>query len=284
MNRTTMNPTLATRQQGDLEIYLIENPFCKAEFTLFGGHVMQWQPKGEKPVFWTSENAAMDGKKAIRGGIPICWPWFGEIEERGKHGLARTRFWQLEAVQESEQGTEVILSIELQDADNPWAYPATCKQRLVFGETLLQELSVTNTSNTDSEFAFALHSYFLVSSPNNIDIPFTEGLPYYDKILDADFEASGKQPDFSQPVDRVYYGDSPVSFTDTAWKRKIYVDRQECPDTVVWNPGVDAKDISDIHPGGEKDYLCVESAASKAVKIAANTTATVAQTIRIEAV
>ena len=269
-------------QEGEIIIYQVNNAFCQAEFTLFGGHIMQWQPAQQKPVLWQSKSSIMDGTKAIRGGIPICWPWFGEIAERGKHGLVRNIMWALDSVEDTATGTRVKLVLDIPAAINPWGYPSRCEQDIEFGSSLTQSLSIINKGG-DSEFAFALHSYFAVSSPANVELPFVHGLEYYDKVLQQQGQASNQGVSFNQPIDRIYHSENDALLIDNEWRRRIHIKKTHSPDTVVWNPGSEAAAIADIHPGGEREYVCVESAAAEPIKIAGNSVAQVAQTISVEA-
>lgn len=272
---------LASRRDGEIEIYRVKNPDCEAEFSLFGGHIMQWQPQQHQPVLWQSKHSTMNGSTAIRGGIPICWPWFGEMPQRGKHGLVRTALWTLDSVEQSLEGTCVKLSLQLPESVNRWNYPSRCEQVIHFGKSLKQALTIINQAG-DSEFSFAFHNYFAISSPDQVELPFIYGVNYYDKILQRDGTASDKPIEFDQAVDRIYHSDQDAVIIDKQWHRRIHIKKSHCPSTVVWNPASDAPAIKDIHPGGEREYLCVESAAANPVKIAANSVSTHTQIITVE--
>ncbi|MBX2858973.1 MAG: D-hexose-6-phosphate mutarotase [Cellvibrionaceae bacterium] len=272
---------LATRRDGDIEIHRVKNPYCEAEFTVFGGHIMQWQPEQQKPVLWQSKNAAMNGSTAIRGGIPLCWPWFGEIPERGKHGLVRTALWTLDTVEQLSDGTCVKLFLEIPDTVNPWGYPSRCEQVIHFGASLKQTLTISNNAS-DSQYSFAFHNYFAIGALEHVELPFTRHVDYHDKILQCDIAAHDKPIEFDTPIDRIYHSAEDALLLDHKWRRRIHIKKSHCPSTVVWNPAGDAKNIKDIHAGGEQEYVCVESAAASPVKIAANAVNTHSQTIVVE--
>lgn len=249
-----------TVRRGELEILQIDNAACSAEISLFGGHVIHWQPSGHKPVLWMSESTPWDGKSALRGGIPICWPWFGVVEGKGRHGLVRSRQWQLDAVLENTDVTELQLSTELSPEENPWPHPNRIEMHLRLGRQLEQTLSFFNQGETPLCFSYALHNYFFVSHPENVRIPVLEKSLYDDKISGASQQLDPGTQAYTGPIDRIYANDQGAALIDSKFERTIRVEKTGSQHWVLWNPGSDAVNMADVHAGGESQFLCFEAA------------------------
>jgi len=247
----------------------IKHQQCSAKISLYGGQVLAWQPKNQKPVFWLSDTAQYQQGKAIRGGIPLCWPWFGAYNSEGKqagnHGFARVNNWKLDKAEISEEG--VIITLSLQDDDhhclsenNVWPYAFKLTQTLFFGQHFKQTLNIKNNTNQLVNYSVALHSYFRVSSPKNISIPALITAKFDDKITSEHF-LSSKNVQCDGPVDRVYHSSDVMQIIDPQWQRTINIQTENSQQWVLWNPGKQgAEQMSDIHHGGEKEYLCLEAA------------------------
>lgn len=268
-------------RRGELDVIRIDNAACSAEVTLFGGHILHWQPSGQKPVLWMSENSAFDGVTALRGGVPICWPWFGEKEGQEKHGIVRSQLWQLDHYQESTDTTTLQLSIILDPSMGSGPFPKKVSMLLRFGATLEQTLTFENTSEAPQCFAYALHNYFRVSSPDNIAIPQLENSIYHDKVEQLSQQIDTGSRDHCGPIDRVYLNDKAATLVDSGYDRTIAVEKTDSQNWVLWNPGKDAGGIADIHPGGEKEYLCFEVANTADVSLPPGETLTIGQVISI---
>jgi len=122
----------------DIDSLVIEHQSCQGKISLYGGQVLSWQPKGQKEVFWLSEQATFEPGKAIRGGIPLCWPWFGAHSEdvnnkAGNHGFARREFWQVSDILIDKSQVEITLTFQGENRHDLW--PNACKltQVLSFG-------------------------------------------------------------------------------------------------------------------------------------------------------
>ena len=258
----SISQTSLTQNISTLEI---KHSLFTASVCLHGGHVLSWQPTGHDEVFWLSKTTEFKNGKAIRGGIPICWPWFGpNIDEEGNnggnHGFARTNCWQLVSHEITEQ--DVSLVIELNDENEHYLWPTKFKllQTLVFSTTFTQQLSITNLSLETVSFSSALHSYFAVSNPENVQVPYLEGALFDDKI-------TGKKQQKDQllncvgPIDRIYYCSDKQVIIDEGLQRKITLEASQCLQWVLWNPGQEiAGNMQDIHPHGENEFVCLEAA------------------------
>jgi len=268
-------------RRGEIDIIQIDNAACSAEISLFGGHVLHWQPSGHKPVLWMSENAIYDGKTALRGGIPVCWPWFGPIDGKGRHGLVRDRHWTLDTYTEAPQYTELQLSIELSEQDNPWPHPNKLIMQLRLGETLEQTLSVHNNSDAPLCFAYALHNYFHTSKPENIQIDILNNAIFDDSISGETQQVDRGDTVYGGPIDRIYLNNETATLTDRAFGRHITIEKFGSQNWVLWNPGPEAQSMKDVHKNGEQQFLCFEVANTGDIILSPESLLKVGQCIRV---
>ena len=268
----------------------IDHQYCKAKISLYGGQVLAWQPNGQKPVLWLSDANQYQVGKAIRGGIPLCWPWFGAHptdpkNHSGNHGFARQQMWQIDTVDLLEQ--HVVVSLKWQGENMHALFPLACqlKQTLVFGKDFSQQLLMSNTSDKDIDYTAALHSYIQVSNPQEINIVELSTLEFDDKLT-----AERRKPEVfingMGPVDRVYHRLAEQSQTmqiqDSRWQRTIEITSDNCQQWVFWNPGkLGAETMSDVHKNGENEFVCLEPANTEPQKLAANSSVLIGQTIKV---
>lgn len=277
----------------------IEHQLFTASISLYGGHVLTWQPKGQQPVFWLSNDSLYGDGKGIRGGIPLCLPWFGGFEAGlfqhnkaldfkgvdksllANHGFARTSLWQIEDIEITAENVKVILVQQGENQTPAWDIPYELKQELVFGQSFSQKLSIENKSSKNIEYTGALHSYFAVGDPEKTHIDDLSSSTYFDKL-------SGKHDNLTQllnckgPIDRVYQSNSVMNIVDKEWQRTIEVESSDCHQWVLWNPGKEiAASMNDIHQGGENEYVCLEAANTSPVCIPAKSSVIFSQHIKI---
>lgn len=270
----------------DLFALEIEHLAVKAKISLYGGQVLSWQPNDEKEVFWLSKNATFEQGKAIRGGIPLCWPWFGshpnDSENKwGNHGFAREQIWQIDNIDILEQGVEVILSWQGNNMNALWPHACQLKQVLFFGRSFKQTLHMNNLSQSDAYYTGALHSYFTVSSPENVKVAALEQASFYDKLADQVFKPQPLE-NVTGPVDRIYYTNDVMNIIDEAWKRTIKLKSVNAEQWVFWNPGRDtANKMADIHNNGEQEFFCLEAANTEMQLLSAGKWTTMSQEISI---
>lgn len=259
----TASCQLGVNQTG-LPLLYIDNGVAKAEISLFGGHVLRYQRHGEPASLWLSDKAVLDGSKPIRGGIPVCWPWFGPSPARvgnGKpaHGFARTSLWTLDGVSDHEDGTLVHLSLTDSDATQAlWPHPFELELDVLLGRELSLVLTTRNTGKAPIVYNAALHTYLQVSAPEAIEV---QGLgePYLDKL-------SGQQARQQGPValnaamDRIYQ--APEARIDVQdGDRRIRVISGNHDSIVVWNPWAEgAAAMADMSDDGYRTMFCVEAA------------------------
>lgn len=198
-----LTPVLSRRQLDDLDLIVVDHPQIKASFALQGAHLLSWKPIGEEEVLWLSNNTPFKTGVALRGGVPICWPWFGPAAQQGlpSHGFARNLPWALKAHNEDDNG--VMLTFELQSSEATrkyWPHDFTLLARFKVGKTCEIELEAHGEFATTS----ALHSYFNVGDIANVKVSGL-GDRFIDKVNDAKegVLADGIQT-FPDRTDRVY--------------------------------------------------------------------------------
>jgi len=227
------------------------------ELYLQGAHVTAWQPAGERPVIFTSTRAVFAPGKAIRGGIPVIFPWFGPHPTdpaQPQHGIVRTAAWKLDAVEQSAEGVALELSL------SPDGF--MLRYRVVFGEELRLHLAVHNISTGAANFEEALHSYFAVSDIERVTISGLESSSFIDKTAGMQlYPPAGAPLALSRETDRVYLNtpDRRVAL-DPGWNRRIVVATTAAASTIVWNPWPEkAAAMADLGADNWRGMVCVET-------------------------
>ncbi|NQY63023.1 MAG: D-hexose-6-phosphate mutarotase [Alteromonadaceae bacterium] len=267
------------------ETLVIKHHSCSAKFSLYGGHVLAWQPKDEKPVFWLSDKATYRTGTAIRGGIPLCWPWFGPFvkgeQSAGNHGFARLQNWQIDEVIIEPDSVKLIIRWQGENMHSLWPAACSLRQEIVFGEKFSQTLFMTNLSEEDVEYTGALHSYFSVSDPKNVTIDNLIPAEFIDKVSGS-HQLPQTLANCVGEIDRIYHCNKTMQIVDKKWQRIIEVSSTGCQQWVLWNPGKALADkMSDIHVNGEKEFVCLEAANTQWQTIPARSTVTIGQKIQI---
>ena len=257
------------------KVLLREPGGASAQIHLYGGHVTSWKnDKGEELLFLSSK-AIFKPPKAIRGGIPVCFPQFGGFGSLEQHGFARNRMWSIDTNPPPPPSVSVTgiskpyADLILKPSDDElkiWPHNFELCQRIVLG--LNGELtSIIRVRNTDSKpftFTFALHTYLSVSDISEVRIEGLETLDYLDNLHDKErFTEQGDAITFDAEVDRIYLGTpTKIAIIDHEKKRTFVLKKEGLPDAVVWNPWEKkAKSMSDFGDDEYKHMLCVEAAA-----------------------
>lgn len=257
------------KDENGLDYIEIENRFATAKIALQGGHVMSWQPKHTKaPVLWMSDKSRYEVGRSIRGGIPICWPWFGAHPTDSSlcmHGFARvTPFKVIDIGQNNDGSTRVILEMtQTENAQRQLSYRYTLVLTIEIGETLSLKLQTTNRARQPFFMGEAFHTYFQIGDIEKVSITGLEGAEYADKLFDYWRDTQTGSIRFNQEFDRVYVDTlEPVTIHDEELKRKIHISKKGSQSTVVWTPWYKkASQIVDMPEGdGWRKMLCVETA------------------------
>ena len=266
-----------------VDIIEITHPRCKASVSLYAGHVLGWQPTSQREVFWLSEATNYKQGSAIRGGVPLCWPWFGPRTSEVNHGFTRTSIWQLESISPNDDGVSLVLTFSGEGLANTWPFRFKLTQTLFFGDVFKQTLKIDNLSEHAFEHSGALHSYFHVSQPEQACVPRLTNVPYYDKLTDS--EKCTRLIDCRGPKDRVYQSNEGVELLDYGFNRKLVITTTGSQDWVLWNPGSEvASSMSDIQANGEQHFVCLEAGFTKTLSLVAGQSYEVSQEIVIQAI
>lgn len=247
----------------------IDNPLATGKLALQGAHIMAWQPKFlQNPVLWLSSNARFVKGRSIRGGVPICWPWFGAHPTDSTfcpHGFARVIPWRVIDIDATHTGaTRIILSMqETAEAKRQLSYPYELTLTITIGRRLKIELATTNHADHPFVIGEAFHTYFNVSDIENIKITGMQDCVYADKILKYERNVEHKDLTFDGgEYDRVYINHSrDCAIHDAGFNRIVHISKSGSDTTVVWNPGGEkAAQMGDMGVGDEwRKTICVET-------------------------
>ncbi len=271
----TMKPVQPTTGRGGLPCLRIATPLAEAEIYLHGAHVTHFQPHGQRPVLFMSEKSSFEPGKPIRGGVPICFPWFGARGEGlpgTAHGFARLETWQLTGSTMHASG-EVELSFQLAphgEARHGWSHDVTVSYLVRIGTALQLTLEVRNNSDSPVAFDEALHTYLAVSNIHTVTLEGLAGTPFLDRLTPDRECAEPVEPlRFTAETDRIYLNTrAPCTVHDPEWKRRLIVEKQHSLNTVVWNPWI-AKSAA-MPDFGDHEWpgmLCVETCNIRAHQI-----------------
>jgi glucose-6-phosphate 1-epimerase len=277
---------------GDLPFVELNCDHGSALVALQGGHLLSWIPRGEQPVIWLSKDAKFAPGKSIRGGVPVCWPWFGphpREENFPAHGFARTVSWQVIGTEDcGDGGVRLVLSLEQNDATRRyWPFSTELTMRISLGAALEIELITRNTGETPITVSEALHTYFEVGDVREIAIRGLEDCEFLDKVDGGKSRRQQGPVTIDGECDRVYLNTiSDCLIDDPGLNRRIRISKRGSRSTVVWNPWqAKAAKMGDLGEEGFLKMVCVESAnaADNAVSIAAGEEHHLAVIYRVEA-
>ena len=235
------------------------------EMYLHGAHVTSWQPRGADEVLFVSAKSRWEDGRAIRGGVPICFPWFADKADDPSapaHGFARTTAWQLESIVQAGGAVTVSMFTESNDDTKRW-WPADFHlvHRATFGSELNLELVVRNTGATSLRFEEALHSYFRVGHIEKARLQGLNAVQYLDKT-DSNRKTTQQGPIvIASETDRVYLNaKGAIELEDHDLRRRIIVGKENSFTTVVWNPwALKAKALSDFGAAEWMRMICIET-------------------------
>lgn len=246
----------------------IDNALATAMISLDGGHVVTWWPKHQSsPVLWVSKLAKFIPGKAIRGGVPICWPWFGAHPTNKKlpgHGYARISSWVVDSVRTLEgDATEVKLTLqETELSFAHWPHSVGLSATITVGSSLTIELTTTNNSDQEITLSEGLHTYFQISDIANISVLGLDGCEYVDLISDNIRRKQVGAIKFDGELGRIYVNTKATCvIEDPQLNRRIRIEKSGSLSTAVWNPwDITASKMDDLGVNEWRDMVCVESA------------------------
>ncbi|MEN3339063.1 MAG: glucose-6-phosphate 1-epimerase, partial [Acidobacteriota bacterium] len=263
----TRLPSSVRLHAGPLPRLTVDSPQGTAEVYFHGAHVTAWRPAlATEPVLWMSRFAIFEPGKPIRGGVPICFPWFGPHPAAASapaHGFARISEWRLVEAAEDASGV-VTLAMELAGGDvSPlWPHRFRLTYRITIGAVLRLALEVENAGAGAFTFEEALHSYFAVQDIRGTAIGGLEDTEYIDKV--GGLRRARQGPDairFAGETDRVYLNTHATCvIDDPGGRRRISIAKTASDSTVVWNPWIDkARAMPDFGEDEWPGMVCVET-------------------------
>lgn len=247
-------------------IVQVAHPAATATIALHGAHLMSWQPTDARPVIYTSPEAIYREGKAIRGGIPLCWPWFGAHPtnpSKPSHGFARDRFWDLAQVTEDEDALRLVFHLPPLAPVERSLFPHhyALEFTLHIGRALKAALRTTNLDDEEMVVGGALHSYFAVGDLSEVAIEGLEGVDYLDCVGERVVRSQIGPIHFGGEVDRIYHAAPPVRLIDRSWNRNLSLGSEGSRSTVVWNPFFEkAAALRDLPDAAFRDFVCIETA------------------------
>jgi len=251
-------------------IYInIQNKYAQAVISTFAGQVLSWHPFNEAhDVLFVSKKAFFESGKAIKGGIPICWPWFGsdpEAKGRGSHGFVRNRQWQVISTQADDNGSNTSVTMQANISDVPediWPYQSEVKIHIEVSDKLKVMLSTRNTGQQIIPLTQALHTYFRVNDISRVSVSGFDQLNYIDTIDENSQKTQSGDVNFDSEVDRIYTGvSSNLIIEDDSLNRKINIQTQGSKSAIIWNPWLEkSKAMPDFGQEEYRQMLCVETA------------------------
>lgn len=245
----------------------VDTPKASGLVYFHGAHVAEWTPAGERPVLWLSESSVYEDGKAIRGGVPLIFPWFGGGASGGlkpQHGFARLQQWKLKNAKISPTGN-VTIQLALGGAEvdpelsgnMPRDY--NLEMHVTMGRTLILQLIVT-AGDAPIRFEEGLHTYFAVGDIKQASVEGVEGAAYTDRVTDQGGTQDGAVR-FTGETDRVYESRQFLArINDPAWGRTIQIEKVGSAQTVIWNPWIDkSKAMADFGDDEWTGMVCVEA-------------------------
>ena len=263
--------------KGGFSVMEINNEHAQATISIYAGQVLSFKPVNQSEVMFLSSKAYYQEGKAMKGGAPICWPWFGPDpeERRSSHGFVRNRLWQMRDVASTQDGaTKVTMGlVDTAETREIWDYSFDLEIAITVGSSLTIELITHNTGQQPFTITQALHSYFHIGDINNVAVLGLADRTYIDKVEGGKEKTQAGSVTFTGECDRIYLDVRPtLTIEDSSLKRKIEVTATNSKTAIVWNPGADiSAKMADL---GDKDYLnfvCVETAnaANEIIEVAA---------------
>ncbi|OQR35600.1 D-hexose-6-phosphate mutarotase [Pseudomonas sp. Bc-h] len=271
-------PEVESIQLGELNCWRIRHGQAELVVAQQGAHIVSYQIDGDQPLIWSNPGAVFKHGKAIRGGMPICWPWFGNFqrnpqsvqamrqssEPANAHGEVRALDWELMGM--GEDGDALIVEFIQPKAEGHlpgWPHTVGLKLQIRLDSALNVSLVSFNAGPEDVTLSQALHSYFAVSDIKQVSIEGLDGVSYLNTL--ESWETQNVQVGditFTGETDRIYQ-DTPelISIVDPEWKRRIQIQTIGSNSSVVWNPWIEkTKTLGDMQADGWQNMVCVETA------------------------
>ncbi|MBE6357241.1 MAG: D-hexose-6-phosphate mutarotase [Lentisphaerae bacterium] len=233
----------------------LTNEYSSALISLYGGHVVEFILPDTEPVLWMSKKSLFQQGSPMRGGVPICFPWFGAAPQgrTGGHGFVRNQMWEMSAAGIAPEGG-TFATLHFQNDDFELFYTVTANRMLTLS------LEVVNSGVADLEFSGSLHTYFNISDIEKTTVENLDGVSYLDTVLKQDDIQHGTLH-IDREIDRIYRTCGSARIKDTGFNRIIHVDKYGSDSTVIWNPWVaKSQRMQDFGDEEFRTMLCIEAA------------------------
>lgn len=246
----------------------VSNEYAQAKISVYAGHILSFKPvKQTQDIIFVSSKVNYQLGKAIRGGTPICWPWFGpdpEAKGRPNHGFVRNRMWQMRDVFSTPDGeTKITMGlVDTPETREIWDYSFDLAIAITVGSVLTVELITRNTGNKAFNITQALHTYFQIGDINQVTVLGLKDREYLDKVDGGKQKTQTGEVTFAGECDRIYLDIQPkLVIDDQALNRKIKVTATNSKTAIVWNPGAEiSAKMADLGDQDYEKFVCVETA------------------------
>ena len=271
-------PEVKAEQHGELNCWRIATEHAELLIAQQGAQVLSYQRVGEPPLLWLSEQAIFRPGKSVRAGVPVCWPWFGNLQRNPQavqamyegdaapaHGLVRGLDWQLLGIDNESDGNCVRIEFDLPQARKGlpgWPHKVELRLLIELGETLKLTLTNRNSGTEPVTVSQALHSYFAVSDVRNVQVDGVDGLGYIETLAEWELRAQKGSLAFEGETDRIYLQTPDcLGIVDPHWNRRITLRTSGSRSAVIWNPWTDrARELPDMADDAWQRMLCIETA------------------------
>ncbi|MBF8778588.1 D-hexose-6-phosphate mutarotase [Pseudomonas fulva] len=263
-------------RHGELNCWRITSAHAELLVAQQGAQVLSYQRLGQPPLLWLSDQAIFRAGKSVRAGVPICWPWFGNLQRNPSsvramylgeaapaHGLARTRDWQLLGIDQAGDALRIELRLPEAEGQLPdWPHTVELQLLIELDDHLRLTLTSHNRGQDSVTLSQALHSYFAVSDVRQVHVEGVEGLDYIETLADWQRRTQQGSLGFSGETDRIYlHAPERLGIVDPRWNRRISLQTSGSRSAVIWNPWTErARELPDMADDGWQRMLCIETA------------------------
>ncbi|AVI87482.1 MULTISPECIES: D-hexose-6-phosphate mutarotase [Pseudomonas syringae group] len=277
MPTSPVEPLVESVQYDELNCWRIRHGEAELLVAQQGAHILSYQVAGQPPLVWLNEEAAFKKGKAIRAGMPICWPWFGNLERNPQsvqamrdssepakaHGEVRALDWQLLGI--GADGDALLVEFVLPEAEGHlpgWPHNVALKLSIRLDHALNVSLVSYNCGAEPVTFSQALHTYFAVSDVRQVSVEGLDGLRYIETLANWEEREQTGDLTFTGETDRIYQ-DTPgvLSIIDPEWQRRIHIRSTGSKSAILWNPWIEKTGtFTDMAADGWQRMVCVETA------------------------
>lgn len=257
------NRVIFKHGNGSFPFIQVKNQSACALISLYGGQILSFKPVGElADMLFLSSKALYENGIAIRGGIPVCWPWFGPDPkglQRPNHGFVRNQLWSVVAITTTDNETHITLEFtENHKSEKTWKQPFTLTLEFHIGKTLALKLTTQNTGDQVFSVTQAFHTYLNIADITQVQVLGLEDSYYFDKLDQGKEKKQTGIVTISEETDRIYENiNSHLVLNDPVFKRQIEIDSKNCKTGVVWNPW--QRPMKDLDNLDYQHFVCVET-------------------------